>query len=79
MRIVAIIESDDYGPAAILDPEQISITKFYDTYIASTRCMYQNTPIVCEISKEVAAKLMQNGVRCLDFNDDTIVADNEKD
>lgn len=79
MRIVAIIESDDCGPAAVLDPDHISITKINDVYIAATRCMYRNTPIVCEISKEVALKLMQNGVRCLDFNDTTIVADNEKD
>jgi len=79
MRIVAIIESDDCGPAAILDPEQISITKFNDLYIAATRCMYRNTPIVCEISEEVATKLMLNGVRCLDFNDNDTVADNEKD
>jgi uncharacterized protein (DUF39 family) len=79
MRIVAIIESDDCGPAAVLDAENITITKINDLYIAASRCMYRNSPVVCEISKEVATKLMLKGVRCLDFNDSTTVADNEKD
>ena len=33
MRIVAVVESDDYGPAVILDPEHISILNIDDFFI----------------------------------------------
>lgn len=68
MRIVAIVESDDCGPAVVLDSDFITITKMDDFYLGATRCVYSNMPIVCEISEEVATHLILNGVKCLDFS-----------
>lgn len=64
MQIVAVVESDDYGPAAILDPEHISILHVDDFFIAATRCVFTNQPISCEISKSTADALMRKGVIC---------------
>lgn len=64
MQIVAVVESDDYGPAAILDPEHISILHVDDFFIAATRCVFTNQPISCEISPGTANALMRKGVRC---------------
>lgn len=66
VEIIAIVESDDYGPAAIVDPEHITIFLFEDFYLAATRCMYTDRPITCEISEKTARSLMIKGVRCLD-------------
>ena len=68
VEIIAIVESDDYGPAAIVDPEHITIFLFEDFYLAATRCMYTDRPITCEISEETALALMAKGVKCLDTN-----------
>lgn len=65
MEIIAVVESDDYGPAVILDPDHITIFSFDDFYLGATRCMYTDRPISCEISKETAMSLMSKGVKCL--------------
>jgi hypothetical protein len=68
MEIIAVVESDDYGPAIIVDPEHITIFHFDDFYLGATRCMYTDRPITCEISEETALALMAKGVKCLDAN-----------
>lgn len=65
MEIIAIVESDDYGPAVITDPDQITIFHFDDFYLGATRCMYTDRPISCEISEETAKSLMLKGVKCI--------------
>lgn len=65
MEIIAVVESDDYGPAAILDPDYITIFHFDDFYLAATRCMYTDRPISCEITQDIANALMQKGVKCI--------------
>lgn len=73
MEIIAVVESDDYGPAIIVDPDHITVFHFEDFYIAATRCMYTDRPITCEITEEVALALLKKGVRCLDaFAEDQI-------
>jgi hypothetical protein len=79
MQIIAVVESDDYGPAAIVDPEQISVVRFDDFYLAATRCVFTNMPISVEISEETANELMQKGVKCLSMSSDKIVLENEKE
>jgi hypothetical protein len=71
MKIIAIVESDDYGPAAVLDPDYISISKIDDFYIAATRCVFSNSPITCEISEQTAAELINKGVKCFDLSPDS--------
>lgn len=65
MEIIAVVESDDYGPAIILDPDQITVFHFDDFYMAASRCMFTDRPITCEISKEIALALIAKGVKCL--------------
>lgn len=65
MQIVAVVESDDYGPAVILDPEHISIVKIDGFYIAASRCVFTNQPISCEISAGTASALVRKGVKCI--------------
>jgi hypothetical protein len=79
MQIIAIVESDDYGPAAIVDPEHISVVRFDDYYLAATRCVFTNMPISAEISEETANKLIKKGVRCLSMSSDKTVLENEKE
>lgn len=67
MEVIAVVESDDYGPAVILDPDHISIFECEDFFLAATRCLYTDRPITCEISKETAKSLMAKGVRCLNI------------
>lgn len=68
MEIIAVVESDDYGPAIIVDPEHITIFHFDDFYLGASRCMYSNRPITCEISEKTALALMEKGVKCLHAN-----------
>lgn len=70
MRIIAIVDDEDCGPFVILDEDAISVIKCSDFYIAATVSAYTGRPITCEISNDCAEKLIENGVRCLDFNDD---------
>jgi hypothetical protein len=70
MKIIAIVESEDCGPFVILDENSISIVKCSDFYIAATYCAFTGRAITCEISDDCAKKLMENGVKCLDFNDE---------
>lgn len=72
MEIIAIAESDDCGPFAIIDNDMISVMKMGDLYLAATRCAYRNTPITCEISKEDADLLISKGVQCLDIENTNI-------
>lgn len=65
MKIIAIVESDDAGPVAILDPDLISIVSMQDLYLAATRDPYTERPITCEISAQDAAIFMSRGVKCL--------------
>ena len=65
MKIVAIVESDECGPAIILDSDCIGLTKFDDFYLAAARCVYTGMPITCEISEEDAQSLIEKGVNCL--------------
>lgn len=69
MKIIAIVESDDYSGAAIVDPSYITITKISDFYLAATRCLFSEMPVTSEISEEQADKLMANGVKCFDINE----------
>ena len=69
MEVVAIIENDDGEKSVIVHPRQITLTRLDDQYIAATRCMNSNQPIVCEIEKSVAYLLMQKGVECFDWRD----------
>ena len=54
MQIIAIVESDDCGPAAVLDSDFISIMKCDGFYLGATRCVFRGTPITCELSEEDA-------------------------
>lgn len=65
VEIVAIVESDDYGPAAILDPEQITIFQFDDFYLGATRCVYTDRPITCELTLDTVQSLRAKGVLVL--------------
>lgn len=67
MEIIAFVESDDCGPAVVLDSDFISIIQYEDFYVGATRCIYRGTPITCEISPETARKLIKKGVKCLNF------------
>jgi len=68
MQIVAVVESDDYGPAVILDPEHISIIRIDGFFLAATRCVFTNQPISCEISAGTASALMRKGVKCINVS-----------
>lgn len=69
MKIIAIVESDDYSGAAIVDPNYITITKISDFYLAATRCLFSELPVTSEISEEQAEKLIANGVKCFDLDE----------
>ena len=67
MEIIAIIENGDGNKSVVVHPGQISITKLDDYFMAATKCMLSNQPIVCEINKEDAFRLMEKGVECIDW------------
>ena len=69
MKIIAIVESDDYSGAAIVDPNYITITKISDFYLAATRCLFSEIPVTSEISEEQAEKLIANGVKCFNLDE----------
>lgn len=69
MEVIAVVENDSGDKSAIVHPQQITLTKLDDQYIAATRCMNTNEPIVCEIDKATAYLLMQKGVECFDWRD----------
>ena len=72
VEIIAVVESDDYGPAIIVDPDHITVFHFEDFYMAATRCMYSDRPITCEISEEHALMLIEKGVNCLSISSESI-------
>ena len=65
MKIIAVVESDDYSGVAIIDPDHISVIKFDDTYFAASKCMHSGIAITCEISEEDANVLISKGVACI--------------
>jgi biopolymer transport protein ExbD len=69
MEVIAIVETDDGDKSIIVHPRQITLTKLDDQFLAATRCMNSNQPIVCEVDKTVAYMLMQKGVECLDWRE----------
>jgi len=71
MKIIAIVESDDYSGAAIVDPQQISIVHMNGFWMAASKCMFSHIPVTCEISSEQAESLVQNGVKYLNFDSKT--------
>lgn len=79
MRIIAIVETEDCGPFAVIDPDAISIIKCSDFYIAATYCAFTGRALTAEINTDCADKLISNGVKCLDFNDDIVSKDTTKD
>lgn len=79
MRVIAIAESDDCGPFAIVDSDVISIIKMDSLYLAATRCAFRNTPITCEISENEALELMKHGVECIDMLQENISSIYEED
>ncbi len=71
MKIIGIVESDDYSGAAIVDSEQISIVHINGYWMAASKCMFSHLPVTCEISFEQAENFVQNGVKCLNFDTPT--------
>lgn len=69
MKIIAIIDSEESGPWVVLDEDNISVVKCSDFYMAATYCAYTGRALTTEISEELAHKLIDNGVKYLDFND----------
>jgi hypothetical protein len=83
MRIIAIIETEDCGPFVVLDSEAISLIKCSDFYIAATYCAFTGRALTSEINSDCADKLISNGVKCLDFNEEVAdgkpIKDKKKD
>jgi len=71
MKIIGIVESDDYSGAAIIDADYISVIQMNGYWMAASKCMFSHMPVTCEISKEQADKFIENGVKYLDFDADT--------
>ena len=71
MRIIGIVESDDYSGAAIVDPDFISVVHLNGCWLAASKCMFSHMPVTCEISKDQADKFIENGVKYLNFDGDT--------
>ena len=71
MRIIGIVESDDYSGAAIIDSDYISVVQMNGYWMAASKCMFSHMPVTCEISKEQADKFIENGVKYLNFDADT--------
>lgn len=71
MRIIGIVESDDYSGAAIIDSDYISVVQMNGYWMAASKCMFSHMPVTCEISKEEADKFIENGVKYLNFDTDT--------
>jgi hypothetical protein len=71
MRIIGIVESDDYSGAAIIDSDYISVVQMNGYWMAASKCMFSHMPVTCEISEEEADKFIENGVKYLNFDGDT--------
>jgi len=69
MKIIGIVESDDYSAAAIVDTGFISIVHANECWIAASKCMFSLMPVTCEISEEDAKKFVNNGVKCFNLDD----------
>jgi hypothetical protein len=70
MKIIAIVETEDCGPYVVLDEDVMSVIKCSDFYIAATNCAFTGRALTSEISQECAEKLIKNGVKYLDFNEE---------
>lgn len=71
MRIVAIVDTEDCGPFVVLDEDVMSVVKCSDFYIAATNCAFTGRALTAEISEDCAKSLIENGVKYLDFNDES--------
>lgn len=71
MKIIGIVESDDYSGAAVVDADHISIVHMNGYWMAASKCLYSLLPVTCEISSEQAESFVQNGVKCLNFDSPT--------
>lgn len=71
MKIIAVVESDECGPAVVLDSDQIRIAKFNNIYIAAARCSYTDLPVTCEITEEQAQDLIEKGVECISVSNES--------
>ena len=69
LEVIAVVETDDGDKSVIVHPKQITLTKLDDLYLAATRCMNSNKPIVLEVDKSIAYLLMQKGVECIDWRE----------
>jgi hypothetical protein len=65
MKIVAIVESDDYSGAAILDPSHITVVQVDNTFFAASRCMFSGMGVTCEIDENIAYQLIGRGVELI--------------
>jgi hypothetical protein len=79
MKIIGIVESDDYSGSAIVDNNYITLVQANGCWLAASKCMYSHLPVTCEISEEQARKFIENGVKCLNFDiEDTPTKDKRK-
>lgn len=65
MKVIAIVESDDYSGAAIIDPSFITVVQVDDTYFAASRCLFSERGVTCEISESDALALVSRGVELI--------------
>jgi hypothetical protein len=72
MKIIGIVESDDYSAAAIVDTGYISIIQANNCWIAASRCMFSYLPVTCEISRDDAQKFVNSGVKCINLDDQSV-------
>lgn len=63
MKVVAIVESDDYSGAAILDPSFITVVQIDNNFFAASRCMFSGRGITSEITEDAAIQLVSSGVQ----------------
>lgn len=70
MKIIGIVESDDYSAAAIVDSGYISLVQTNNCWFAASRCMFSFMPVTCEVSEDSAKKFIENGVKCINLDDD---------
>lgn len=75
MKIIAIVETEDCGPFAVIDSDAISLIRCYDFYLAATHCAFTGRVLTCQIDEECANHLVKNGVRCVDWEADSTSKD----
>jgi len=63
MKVIAVVESDDYSGAAILDPSFVTVVQIDNTYFAASRCMFSGRGVTSEITEDDAIHLLSSGVQ----------------